>query len=270
MGRTAQVSETRWTCGEDGHCILTGRWLHHFTAYVMVRRLPLAYQAVSLSDRSCRPWRAGRRQSRAVSQSRRTVYTTIRQGAPPKSKLRFLGSPRFPSGQSRDSGGLITVPGTSRSIETGFVKIGQRTAERIENTHTNTQTGNKYIIDFCSRSAICLSTLPPYYSKLGHFGSTVFDCGVPKLSGTIASEVSKFMQIIRLLTNRFYLNTKSFHIKLWSADNIYTFVDYLSLQIIHLFCISTDSTMQPTKCSSRIRDECGICLDFKHKTLENM
>jgi hypothetical protein len=143
MGRTAQVSEARWTCGQDGHCILTGRWLRHFTAYVMDRRLLLSYQAVSLSDRS---WVAGRRQSPAMSQSRRTVYTAIRQGARPK--LRFLGSPRFPSGQSRDFGGLITVPGTSRSIETGFVKIGQRTAERIENihTHTHTHTGNKYIL----------------------------------------------------------------------------------------------------------------------------
>jgi hypothetical protein len=87
-----------------------------------------------LSDRS---WVAGRRQSPAMSQSRRTVYTTIRQGARPK--LGFLGSPRFPSCQSRDFGGLITVPGTSRSIETGFVKIGQQTAERIENTHTHTR-----------------------------------------------------------------------------------------------------------------------------------
>jgi hypothetical protein len=77
MGHTAQVSEARWTCGQDGHCILTGRWLRHFTAYVMDRRLLLSYQAVSLSDRSCV---AGRRQSPAMSQSRRTVYTAIHQG----------------------------------------------------------------------------------------------------------------------------------------------------------------------------------------------
>jgi hypothetical protein len=93
MGRTAQVSEARWTCGEDGHCILTGRWLRHFTAYVMDRRLLLAYQAVRLSDRSCRLWRAGRRQSRAMSQSRRTVYTAIRQGAPPRPKIAVFGFP---------------------------------------------------------------------------------------------------------------------------------------------------------------------------------
>jgi hypothetical protein len=57
-------------------------------------------------------------------------------------KLRFSGSPRFPSGQSRDFGGLITVRGTSGSIETGFVEIGQRTAERIANTHTHKQATN--------------------------------------------------------------------------------------------------------------------------------
>jgi hypothetical protein len=27
MGRTAQVSEARWTCGQDGHCIITDRSL---------------------------------------------------------------------------------------------------------------------------------------------------------------------------------------------------------------------------------------------------